>query len=106
MAIAQEFNTQFDPNEKFVWEIEFLENDDTPIDVSTWTFQFILTSPSSTTVWTINNADFTRPNNYTVSFEKSQATINALATGIYTFSFKVTNTDVTNDEWVSGRIAR
>lgn len=106
MARPLVHNTQFDPNTKWVWEVEFYDDDSNPEDVSSYSFTFTLKNATGTTIWAINNIDFTRPKNYSVSFEKSQAVINALPSGVYTYSFKVTNGDVVDDEWVYGKIIR
>lgn len=106
MARPVTHNTQFDPNTKWIWEVEFYDDDSVATDVTGYSFSFVLKNSSGSPVWTINNVDFTRPKNYSVRFEKSQAVINALPTGVYSYSFKVTNADVIDDEWVYGKIIR
>ncbi len=106
MAKPVTANLQFDPGEKFVWDLSFYDDDNNPIDVSAYTFTFTLLNSVGATIWSLVNSDFTRPNNFSVRFERSSSIISALPSGTYTYSFKVTNSEVTADEWVNGKIVR
>lgn len=106
MARPIQHNTQFDPNARWVWEVEFYDDDSVPENISAYAFSFVLKNASGATIWNVTDGEFTRIKNYAISFEKSQPTIQALPQGVYSYSFKVTNGDVTDDEWIYGKIIR
>lgn len=101
MASSAVYNIQFDASEKFVWNVSFANDDDTQLDVSDYSFRFELKNSSGSTVW--DETVMSRPNNSTIQFEKSQSIISDLPQGVYTYSFYVTNSSVTNDVWVTGK---
>jgi hypothetical protein len=53
-------------------------------------------------IWNIINADFTRADIYSVSFQKSVSQLSAVADGNYTISLLVTNSDMTDNEFMNG----
>ena len=106
MANSATYNFQFDPSEKFVWNISFSEEDDSPVDISSYTFKFELKNSSGTIIWLMSDAGISRPNNNTIQFEKSRSEVAALAAGVYSYNFYVTNQSVIDDVWVSGTAVR
>lgn len=71
-------------------------------DISTWEFHFTLTDSDDVVIWDITNGLFTRPDNYTISFEKTVAQVAAVDDGFYTISLLVTNSTMTDYEWING----
>lgn len=104
MASSATYNIQLDSSEKFVWNVSFKNDDDSELDVSEYEFRFEMKNSTGAVVWNETITD--RPNNYTVQFEKSQPVISALPSGVYTYSFYVTNSSVTDDIWVSGKVVK
>lgn len=72
------------------------------VDISAWQFNFILYDSNLAVVWNVQNADFTRADNYTISFSKSVAQLSSVTDGIYTITLLVTNTDMTNNQYMQG----
>jgi hypothetical protein len=108
MAIPSQLNHQFDPQTPYIFWGEFTEDDpnETPLDVSDWSFNFKLINSAGTTVWDILNAGFTRPSTGIITFEKTQAQVYALPEGLYTIQLLVTKTGVVNDVYVEGYFGR
>jgi hypothetical protein len=102
MAKPVVFNNEIDRQEIYVFDLEFADDNDIYQDVSTWEFNFTLKNNLGDIIWEIANADFTRPNNYTIYFEKSQPQVEAVAVGNYTISLLATNNDWTNNEILKG----
>lgn len=102
MAIAGTFNTRIDRNSEYVFDWEFLNDDESPMDVSAWQFEFILRNSVGATIWDVVNADFTRPTGSRIRFVKTISNVQAVPDGSYTISLLVTNSTSTNDEFVNG----
>jgi len=103
MPTPAELNTVIDKNEDFVFDLEFFEDDEiTPIDVSTWTFNFKLYDPALAVVWNVANGTFNRPSVSNINFTKTIADMAAL-TGLYSFKLFVTRgTEIVNDVYLQG----
>ena len=83
MAIPAEFNSRIDKNVDYVFDWQFTEDNETPIPVDTWSFEFLLKDPLGTTIWDVINADFGRPSTGRITFTKTIAEIAASGTWEY-----------------------
>lgn len=101
MAQSVEYNQRVDKNTNYVFDWEFTEDDGTAIDISDWEFTFLLKNSADVAVWTIANADFTRPSASRISFTKTVAQI-ATLNGLYSISLLVTKTGSVDDVYVYG----
>ena len=99
MAKPAVYNTEIDKEEIYVFDLEFANDEDVYQDVSTWEFNFTLKNKLGDVIWEIQNADFTRPFDYEIYFEKSVAEVGAVDDGNYTISLLATN-----DEWTDNEI--
>jgi hypothetical protein len=108
MAVPQQLNVKLDPQTPYVFDLLIAEDnaDETPIDISTWSFNFKLINSVGSTVWDVLNADFSRPETGVITFTKTQAEVAALASGIYTIQLLVTKTGVLNDVYLTGYYER
>ncbi len=104
MAIGDVLNAKFDVNTDYIFDITLTDDDpnETPLDISTWSFNFKLINSGGATIWNIINADFTRPSTGTITFTKTQAQVAALVDGIYSYQLLVTKTGALNDVYMSG----
>lgn len=102
MATPVTYNTKLDPNTSYTFDLTITDNDEVPMDISSWTFQFIMTNSSGSAVWTINNGDFSRPSTGQITFTKTVSQVQALSNGLYTISLLVTKSGATNDEYMTG----
>ena len=101
MDEAVVYNRRVEKNKKFQFELQFKKNG-VFIDVSTWQFHFYLINSIKVIKWDIENAGFTRPNNYTINFEKTPEEVFAIETGNYTISLLETNDDMIDNEIMNG----
>ena len=101
MAIPAEFNSRIDKNVDYVFDWQFTEDNETPIPVDTWSFEFLLKDPLGTTIWDVINADFGRPSTGRITFTKTIAEIAALS-GLYSIQLLVTKAATLNDIYVYG----
>lgn len=108
MATPVELNVKLDPQIPYIFDLTIAEDDpnETPVDISTWSFNFKLINSSSVTIWDILNADFSRPSTGNITFTKTQAQVAALTTGLYTIKLLVTKTGVVDDEYINGYFER
>lgn len=108
MATPQQLNIKLDAQTPYVFDLLFADDDpnETPIDISSWSFNFKLINSGGTTVWDIVNADFGRPETGVITFTKTQAQVAALPTGIYTIQLLVTKTGVVDDVYLTGYYER
>lgn len=103
MAQTVTYNFKVDRQKKLPFRLSFRDKDTgESIDVSTWEFKFTLTNNIQVDVWTILNADFSRPDDYTIYFEKSVSDVNAVPAGNYIISLLATNTEMTDNEIMNG----
>lgn len=108
MATPQQLNVKLDPQVPYIFDLLIADDNpnETPIDISTWSFNFKLINASNVTIWDIVNADFTRPSTGNITFTKTQAQVSSLPTGIYTIQLLVTKSGVVNDEYLNGYFER
>lgn len=108
MATPQQLNVKLDPQTPYVFDLLVADDDpnETPVDISTWSFNFKLINSSSVTIWDVINADFSRPETGVITFTKTQAEVYALTTGIYTIQLLVTKSGVVNDVYLTGYYER
>ena len=102
MSIAATYNYKLDGQQIYVFSLQFTDDGGSPIDVTSWSFNFTLTYQDGTVEWDIANIDFARPSPSEIYFEKSVADVGALPNGLFSISLKVTNTVSTNDEIMNG----
>lgn len=95
------YNRGVDKNEILYFNLKARQGNDF-LDISAWEFEFTLTNKNGGVVLTILNADFTRADDYIVSFERSVAQLSAVADGSYTISLLVTNSSMTDNEFMTG----
>jgi len=95
------YNRAVDRNQTFYFQFKMRQGNDY-IDISTYEFEFILKTKVGAIIWDVLNADFTRPDNFTIRFQKSISELSAVPIGLYVMSFLVTNTDMTNNEYMTG----
>lgn len=95
------YNRAVDKNQILYFNLKLREGNDF-LDISTWSFQFTLTAKNGGVIWTILNASFTRPDINTASFQKSISDLSSVTDGVYTISLLVTNTEMTNNEFMTG----
>lgn len=99
---AEPYNQRIDKNKDYNFRWGFYEDDGTtPIDISTWTFRFLMENANGVSVWDITNSGFDRPDNHTLIFTKTIAQMAALD-GNYSITFYVTKSDTLNDPYVAG----
>lgn len=108
MATPQQLNVKLDPQTPYVFDLLIADDDpnETPIDISSWSFNFKLINSSGTTIWDVVNAEFSRPETGVITFTKTQSEVAALTTGLYTIKLLVTKTGVVNDEYLNGYFER
>jgi hypothetical protein len=108
MATPQQLNVKLDAQTPYVFDLLIAEDDpnETPIDVSSWTFNFKLINSANVTIWDIVNADFSRPSTGNITFTKTQSQVAALVSGIYTIQLLVTKTGVVDDVYLTGYYER
>ena len=108
MATPQQLNVKLDPQTPYVFDLTIADDtpQETPIDISTWSFNFKLTNSSNVVVWDVVNADFSRPSTGNLTFTKTQSEIYAMPTGIYTMELLVTKAGVVNDVYLTGYYER
>lgn len=98
---AQPFNTKWDIKEDYTFYLEFTDDDEVPIDISTWTFHYIVTDSVGATVWNIVNADFSRPSTGVITFTKTTTDLASLL-GLYNLRLLVTKSDAVDDPYLIG----
>ncbi len=96
------YNRAVDKNQTFFFQLKVREGNDY-VDISTWDFEFILKTKVGAIIWDVLNADFTRPDNFTIRFQKSVSDLSSVTNGLYIISLLVTNTDMTNNEYMTGQ---
>lgn len=101
MPIPQSYNRFVDKNQTLFFKLKIRQGN-SYIDISAWTFDFKLIAKNGAVIWDILNADFTRVDNFTISFQKSVSDLSSVSDGNYTISLLVTNTDMTNNEFIKG----
>jgi hypothetical protein len=101
MANIGEYNNNIDKQTVYTFSGSWYDDNDVPIDVSDWTFQFYLKNNLGDIIWNIPNVDISRPNIYTISFSKSVAELQLVEDGNYIPSLLVTKP---NNEWVDNDI--
>ena len=108
MAVPATLNVTLDPQTGYAFDLLITEEDpnNTPIDISTWSFNFKLINSSSVTVWDVVNGDFSRPSTGNITFTKTQSEVAALTEGLYTIQLLVTKTGVVNDVYLTGYYKR
>jgi len=102
MAKPVVYNLEVDRQEIYVFDLEFEDDNDVFQDVSTWEFNFTLKNNLGDIVWEVINAEFTRPENYRIYFEKTQLEVEAVDVGNYVISLLATNDNWTNNEIMTG----
>lgn len=103
MAQFVTYNFRVDRQKVLPFRLKFRDKDTGEyIDVSTWEFNFILKNNLGDIIWNIQNADFTRPNDYTIFFEKTVNEVGSVDVGNYIISLLQTNNDMTNNEIMNG----
>ena len=101
MANIGDYNNNIDKQTVYTFSGSWYDDNDVPIDVSDWTFQFYLKNNLGDIIWNIPNVDISRPNIYTISFSKSVAELQLVEDGNYIPSLLVTKP---NNEWVDNDI--
>lgn len=91
MEEVVEYNRRVDRNKIQIFEVNFKLNG-AFIDISDWEFRFLLKNSVQVTQWDIQNADFSRPNDYTIKFIKTPEQVYAVEEGNYTISLLATYT--------------
>ena len=104
MAQPATLNVKLDESTPYVFDLLIADDDpnETPIDISTWSFNFKLINSSGTTVWDVLNSGFNRPETGVITFTKTQSEVSALTAGLYTIQLLVTKTGVVNDVYLTG----
>ena len=95
------YNRAVDKNQTFFFQFKMRQGNDY-IDISAYEFEFLLKTKVGAIIWDVLNADFTRPDNFTIRFQKSISDLSSVANGLYNMSFLVTNTDMTDNEYMVG----
>lgn len=108
MSQPAQLNVTLDSSVPYVFDLTIADDnpDETPMDISTWSFNFKLINSSLATIWDVVNADFARPSTGVITFTKTQAEVFALQAGIYTIQLLVTKTGVVDDEYLNGYFER
>ena len=72
MAVPQQLNVKLDPQTNYVFDLLIADDDpdETPIDISTWSFNFKLIDSGDITIWDVVNGGFTRPETGVITFTK------------------------------------
>ncbi len=102
MATFVTYNRFVDKQQVLSFTLKIREGNDF-IDISAWSFNFKLRNAVSAVIWDIINADFSRPDIYTVSFQKSVAELSTVISALYTISLLATNTEMINNEIMDGQ---
>jgi len=89
MVDVSVFNRLVDRNRILIFRLDFKLNG-VFIDISTWEFNFLLTNGIGVVKWDIQNADFTRPANYSIMFQKTPEEVFAEEVGNYNISLLAT----------------
>jgi len=98
---AQPFNTKWDIKEDYVFYLEIADDDEVPIDISSWSFHYIVTDSVGSTVCDITNGDFSRPTTGVITFTKTTTDLASLL-GLYNLRLLVTKSDATDDPYLIG----
>jgi hypothetical protein len=108
MATPATLNVKLDPQTPYVFDLLITDDDpnETPIDVSSWSFNFKLWDSDDVLVWDVVNGGFDRPETGVITFTKTQAEVYAMAEGLYTMQFLVTKTGVVDDVYLIGYYER
>lgn len=102
MASSVTYNRAVDKQQVLVFTLKVREGNDF-IDISTWQFNFKLINAVNVVIWNILNSDFSRPDIYTVKFQKSVSDLSSVINAPYTISLLVTNSDMINNEIMNGQ---
>lgn len=103
MPEITEFNFRVDRNVLFKFRFRLREKyTGVYVDFTTWEFKFTLTNGIDVDVWVLENSDFTRPDEFTIYFEKSIAEVNAMSIANYIPSLLATNADMIDNEIMGG----
>src|SRR5678809_1339989 len=98
---AQPFNTKWDNKEDYIFYLEITDDDEEPIDISSWSFHYIVSDSDGNVVWDILNGDFSRPSTGVITFTKTVADLASLL-GLYTLRLLVTKSDAVDDPYMIG----
>lgn len=98
---AHQFNTRWDIKEDYVFDLQITDDAEKPLDISTWSFHFIVTDSVGATVWDITNGDFSRPEQGVITFTKTVADLAGLL-GLYNLRLLVTKSDAVDDPYLIG----
>lgn len=98
---AVQFNTKWDIKEDYIFYMEFTDDNEDPIDISTWSFHYIVTDSVGATVWDITDPDFSRPATGVITFTKTTTDLAPLL-GLYNLRLLVTKTDAVDDPYMIG----
>ena len=98
-------NDKVDKNVDFTFDISFFEDDEvTEIDVSSWTFHYILRDVSGATIWDIPNGSFTRIGNNRITFTKTTFDLASLSSSSpYFYKLYVTRAATVDDIYMEGQ---
>ena len=108
MATPATLNVKLDPQTSYVFDLLITDDDpdETPIDISTWSFNFQLRDSNNNLVWDVVNGDFSRPSTGNITFTKTQSAVYAMEEGIYSIELLVTKAGVVNDVYLTGYYER
>lgn len=98
---AQPFNTKWDIKEDYIFYLEITDDDEEPIDISSWSFHYIVSDSDGNVVWDILNGDFSRPSTGVITFTKTVADLASLL-GLYSLRLLVTKSDAVDDPYMIG----
>jgi len=98
---AQPFNTKWDIKEDYIFYLEITDDDEEPIDISSWSFHYIVSDSDGNVVWDILNGDFSRPSTGVITFTKTVADLASLL-GLYSLRLLVTKSDAIDDPYMIG----
>lgn len=106
MAQPVTYNTRLDPQTNYNFDLTITDDAESALDISSWSFNFIMYDSGGAIVWNIANGDFSRPTTGQITFTKSIADVSALTEGLYTIKLLVTKTGATNDVYMIGYFQR
>jgi len=98
---AQPFNTKWDIKEDYIFYLEITDDDEEPIDISSWSFHYIVSDSDGNVVWDVLNGDFSRPSTGVITFTKTVADLASLL-GLYSLRLLVTKSDAVDDPYMIG----
>jgi len=98
---AQPFNTKWDIKEDYIFYLEITDDDEVPIDISSWSFHYIVSDSDGNVVWDVLNGDFSRPSTGVITFTKTVADLASLL-GLYSLRLLVTKSDAVDDPYMIG----